>query len=109
MLVVALQFINKAMQKDQEGLTIGVLDIYGFEIFMVSAPLIWGEGEREGEEGRERRGGGGGGGSGGERGGGWRERTGGGERGRRGREGREGGGRKERERERGMLVVGDLC
>ena len=28
--------INKAMQKDQVGLTIGVLDIYGFEIFMVS-------------------------------------------------------------------------
>jgi len=28
--------INKAMQKDKEGLTIGVLDIYGFEIFMVS-------------------------------------------------------------------------
>lgn len=28
------------MQKDQEGLTIGVLDIYGFEIFMVSDWLM---------------------------------------------------------------------
>ena len=29
------QSVNRAMQKDREGLTIGVLDIYGFEIFMV--------------------------------------------------------------------------
>lgn len=29
------------MQKDKEGLTIGVLDIYGFEIFMVSACGVW--------------------------------------------------------------------
>ncbi len=27
------------MQKDGEGLTVGVLDIYGFEIFMVSDPI----------------------------------------------------------------------
>ena len=30
-----LQSVNKAMQKDRVELTIGVLDIYGFEIFMV--------------------------------------------------------------------------
>ncbi len=29
------QSVNKAMQKDKDELTIGVLDIYGFEIFMV--------------------------------------------------------------------------
>ena len=32
---VCVQCINKAMQKDQEELNIGVLDIYGFEIFQV--------------------------------------------------------------------------
>uniref|UniRef100_A0A3P9HZS2 Myosin motor domain-containing protein n=1 Tax=Oryzias latipes TaxID=8090 RepID=A0A3P9HZS2_ORYLA len=32
---VLLQCINKAMQKEQEELNIGVLDIYGFEIFQV--------------------------------------------------------------------------
>lgn len=31
-----LQAINKAMQKDREDLNIGVLDIYGFEIFQVN-------------------------------------------------------------------------
>lgn len=34
------QAINKAMQKDRQELTIGVLDIYGFEIFMVSTYLM---------------------------------------------------------------------
>jgi myosin-1 len=29
-----VQTVNKAMQKDKEELTVGVLDIYGFEIFM---------------------------------------------------------------------------
>ena len=29
------QCVNKAIQKDQEELNIGVLDIYGFEIFQV--------------------------------------------------------------------------
>lgn len=29
------QCVNKAMQKEQEELNIGVLDIYGFEIFQV--------------------------------------------------------------------------
>ena len=31
-----LQAVNKAMQKDKDELVCGVLDIYGFEIFMVS-------------------------------------------------------------------------
>ena len=30
-----MQSVNRAMQKDKDELTIGVLDIYGFEIFMV--------------------------------------------------------------------------
>ena len=30
-----LQGINEAMQKDKEEMSIGVLDIYGFEIFEV--------------------------------------------------------------------------
>ncbi len=30
-----LQSVNRAMQKEKNELTIGVLDIYGFEIFMV--------------------------------------------------------------------------
>ena len=30
-----LQGINEAMQKDQDEMSIGVLDIYGFEIFEV--------------------------------------------------------------------------
>ena len=30
-----LQSVNKAMQKSKVELTVGVLDIYGFEIFMV--------------------------------------------------------------------------
>ena len=34
------QAINKAMQKDRQELTIGVLDIYGFEIFMVSTYVM---------------------------------------------------------------------
>ena len=34
------QCINKAMQKDQEDLNIGVLDIYGFEIFQVRTRLL---------------------------------------------------------------------
>ena len=34
------QAINKAMQKERQELTIGVLDIYGFEIFMVSTYLM---------------------------------------------------------------------
>ena len=32
---LCFQCINKAMQKDQEEFNIGVLDIYGFEIFQV--------------------------------------------------------------------------
>ena len=35
-----LQSVNKAMQKDVMDLTIGVLDIYGFEIFMVGCNNI---------------------------------------------------------------------
>jgi len=31
-----VQSVNKAMQKDVVELTIGVLDIYGFEIFQVN-------------------------------------------------------------------------
>ena len=34
-IMCALQAVNKAMQKEKQELTIGVLDIYGFEIFMV--------------------------------------------------------------------------
>ena len=33
------QTINAAMQKDTEELNIGVLDIYGFEIFQVSCMM----------------------------------------------------------------------
>ena len=32
----ASQSVNKAMQKEKVELVVGVLDIYGFEIFMVS-------------------------------------------------------------------------
>ena len=32
----SLQSVNKAMQKKVDELTIGVLDIYGFEIFQVN-------------------------------------------------------------------------
>lgn len=32
----SFQSVNKAMQKDVNELTIGVLDIYGFEIFQVN-------------------------------------------------------------------------
>lgn len=35
-----LQAINKAMQKDREDLNIGVLDIYGFEIFQVNVVIF---------------------------------------------------------------------
>jgi len=35
MFVLLFQSVNKAMQKDVEELAIGVLDIYGFEIFQV--------------------------------------------------------------------------
>lgn len=31
-----MQAVNRAMQKDKDELICGVLDIYGFEIFMVS-------------------------------------------------------------------------
>ena len=31
-----MQAVNRAMQKDKDELVCGVLDIYGFEIFMVS-------------------------------------------------------------------------
>lgn len=31
-----MQSVNRAMQKDKDELVCGVLDIYGFEIFMVS-------------------------------------------------------------------------
>ena len=34
---ILLQAVNKAMQKDKDELVCGVLDIYGFEIFMVSS------------------------------------------------------------------------
>lgn len=34
--LVFLQSINKAMVKDHQELNVGVLDIYGFEIFQVS-------------------------------------------------------------------------
>lgn len=36
---MSLQSVNKAMQKDVDELTIGVLDIYGFEIFQVNLSL----------------------------------------------------------------------
>lgn len=39
--VLFLQSINKAMQKPYEEYSIGVLDIYGFEIFQVSPALLW--------------------------------------------------------------------
>ena len=35
-LCLSLQSVNKAMQKQVDELTIGVLDIYGFEIFQVN-------------------------------------------------------------------------
>lgn len=34
--IFELQSINKAVVKDQQELNVGVLDIYGFEIFQVS-------------------------------------------------------------------------
>ena len=34
------QSVNKAMQKEKQELTIGVLDIYGFEIFIVSIYIV---------------------------------------------------------------------
>ena len=34
--LTCMQSVNKAMQKDKDELVVGVLDIYGFEIFMVS-------------------------------------------------------------------------
>lgn len=37
--VCVCQSVNKAMQKEQEELNIGVLDIYGFEIFQVSTDV----------------------------------------------------------------------
>lgn len=39
--VLFLQSINRAMQKPYEEYSIGVLDIYGFEIFQVGAALLW--------------------------------------------------------------------
>lgn len=36
MYLCVFQSVNKAMQKQQEELNMGVLDIYGFEIFQVS-------------------------------------------------------------------------
>lgn len=38
---IVLQAINKAVVKDQQELNIGVLDIYGFEIFQVSVFCLW--------------------------------------------------------------------
>lgn len=38
---LSLQSINRAMQKPYEEYSIGVLDIYGFEIFQVGAGLQW--------------------------------------------------------------------
>ena len=39
-LSVCPQAVNRAMVKKVEELTIGVLDIYGFEIFMVCACVL---------------------------------------------------------------------
>ena len=39
-LVCLLQAINKAIQKPHEEFSIGVLDIYGFEIFKVCTLLL---------------------------------------------------------------------
>lgn len=35
------QCVNKAMEKEQEELNIGVLDIYGFEIFQVRSKMCF--------------------------------------------------------------------
>ena len=37
---LSLQSINRAMQKPYEEYSIGVLDIYGFEIFQVCVALL---------------------------------------------------------------------
>lgn len=39
-IIYCIQTINKAMEKKKEELNIGVLDIYGFEIFQVQLILI---------------------------------------------------------------------
>ena len=36
MLILLSKSVNKAMQKDTDEISIGILDIYGFEIFKVS-------------------------------------------------------------------------
>ena len=36
MIILLSKSVNKAMQKDTDEISIGILDIYGFEIFKVS-------------------------------------------------------------------------